>query len=96
MLKASTQPDEMVHHSERTTPDGSTLCYRVTLCEVDGERSAYRFTVELHSGVREVEAIDDVTSDASRAARLFRLLSENAVYPCHLRDVVEDFLASDE
>ncbi len=32
-----------------------------------------------------------LTHDASAARRLFRLLAENAVFPTHIADVIQDF-----
>jgi hypothetical protein len=32
-----------------------------------------------------------VTHDASAARRLFRLLTENAVFPAHIGDIIQDF-----
>ena len=38
------------------------------------------------------ERVGDITFSKQSAERLVRLLNENAVEPCHARDVIEDYL----
>lgn len=38
------------------------------------------------------ERIDDITFSRDSAQRLVRMLNENEVESCHVRDVIDDFL----
>ena len=60
-------------------------------------RCGYQFTLELrsHDSVERCELFD-VTSEFGVAQCLFDLICSNNVYPCHLRDIAEDFLSDPE
>ena len=74
----------------------SVLICRVDMVPLHEEnRCGYLFTLEL----RFKDEIDrselfDVTSDPETAEHIFDLICSNNVYPCHLRDIAEDYLAN--
>lgn len=80
----------------RTSGCDRVLFYRVDLIPIHEEhRCGYSLISEMVNGhTVEHSEVNDITSDIDTATRIFDLVSSNAVYPCHLRDVVEDYLSS--
>lgn len=61
-------------------PGGAVKTYGVSIKKTEGEAVEETY-------------VGDITSDAEKAYALMRLLAENLVTPCCLRDVVEDICA---
>lgn len=88
--------ENSVLFDRRVSGCGRVLLYRVDMTAVRAEhRCGYTLVSEMENG-RTVERseVHDVTSDIDTATQIFNLVITNGVYPCHLRDVVEDYLSS--
>lgn len=85
-----------VFFSRKYISDDALLTVRTELEPVESEhRCGYSFSLELRCGnVYETAELSDVTSSQKTAEGLFDLLTSQDVYPCHLRDVAEDYLSS--
>lgn len=84
-----------IFYSRKALDNSVTLETELLECELTNEaRLAYGFSVRLLFG-EELDCSDvgDVTGCRSTAEELFDLISRANVFPCHLRDVVEDYLA---
>ncbi len=88
-------PESAVFFFRKTLDHARVLSCRVDLMPIPEEhRCGYRFSMELSSGESiSTAAVEDVTSDYDTAEKLFELLSRGSVFPCHLLDVISDFLA---
>jgi hypothetical protein len=59
------------------------------------KRCGYLFKLELkHSDTVERAELFDVTSDPNEAEKIFNIICSNNVYPCHLINVIEDYLSA--
>ncbi|MCI8388523.1 MAG: hypothetical protein HFE63_08685 [Clostridiales bacterium] len=72
------------------------LRYRVDMVPVPEEkRCGYLFALELiHGEEIDHEEIFDAVADSHTAEKIFDLLTSNDVLPCHLKDVIEDYISS--
>lgn len=97
-LDISGRLDNSVMFSRKALDNDSILMLRVDMIPVHGEnRCGYTFAAQLiHSGEIDFAEVNDVTSDFHTAEGLFDLLSAGCVFPCHLRDVIEDCLSGDQ
>ena len=72
--------------------EGAALLYRLVAEETEGF-TRYGAEIVMRRGeTTERAAVRDVTASYQSIRALLALLSENAVTPCTLRDVVEDTL----
>ena len=84
--------------SRKVIDNDTVLVCRADMVPLHEENlCGYQFALELrcHDSTERCEILD-VTSEYETAQRLFDLICSNNVYPCHLRDVAEDFLAEPE
>ncbi len=88
--------ENSVLFDRRVNGCGRVLLYRVNMVAVREEhRCGYTLISESRNGQTiEHSEVRDITSDIDTATRIFDLVITNGVYPCHLRDVVEDYLSS--
>ena len=87
--------DSSVMFSRKALDNDSVLLLRVDMTPVHNEnRCGYTFITQLIGNENDYAEVDDVTSDIHTAESLFDLLSAGSVFPCQLRDVIEDCLSS--
>lgn len=92
------KPMHRVFYSRKVL-DNSTVIETTVRSEpatIEGENSeVYSFRVDLEYGDElSHDEVRGVTSVRETAEKLFDLLSSCNVFPCHLREVTEDFLVS--
>ncbi len=78
----------------RHVGEGLTLI-SILLRTDTGHTSSFSIAVTLFDGNsanNDARMIEDVTADTDEAEKLFRLITEGAVTPCTLSDVLEDLL----
>lgn len=88
--------ENSVLFDRRVSGNSRVLLYRVDMIAVIEEhRCGYTLISEMENGRKtERSEVNDITSDIDTATGIFNLVITNGVYPCHLRDVVEDYLSS--
>jgi hypothetical protein len=81
---------------EKALDNDTMLVCRVDMIPLpDENRYCYQFILEqLRGDIVDRAEINDVTSDLSRAENIFNLLCAHDVFPCHLTDVIEDYLST--
>lgn len=85
----------IVFHSQKELSSGKMLEVTVTALPCENGMLTYNFYVTLESkDSSECSKLENVTSDSKNAKMLFDILTEQNVFPCHLRDVTENFLIS--
>ena len=73
---------------QEEAPQYRCICTQLTL---SGGESISTYGVEMMS-CDGIEPFPDVSVDAAEVQRLVDLLRDNAVEPCHFRDVVTDYI----
>ena len=74
---------------------GGRRKYRLISEETEGGISDGAEIVCTLFGVEETARVYDLTYDRAAAARFVYLLADNAVLPCSLEDIAEDYIAAD-
>lgn len=74
---------------------GGRLKYRLISEETEGGISYGAEIVCTLFGDEEAARVYDLTYDRAAAARFVYLLADNAVLPCSLEDIAEDYIAAD-
>ena len=88
--------DISVLFCKKALDNDTLLVCRVEMIPLPEEnRCGYQFILERLRG----ESVDraelyDVTSDLAEAENIFDLICSNDVYPCHLTDIIEDYLSA--
>ena len=71
------------------------LCYDLTRNNINGHVCyGVRVTTTLF-GEEETESVDDIASDLERAAEFVRIIADNAVLPCTLKDIAADYVTEE-
>lgn len=69
------------------------LCYDLIRNSING-RVCYGVRVSTTLfGEEETAVVEDIASDPERAAEFVRVIADNIVLPCTLKDIAEDFAA---
>lgn len=94
-IELSVEPENSVFYCRKAISNDTVFkCYTVLEPVLDEGRCGYSFYLSMQSGKDFEEAvISDLTRDLTCAEKFFSTLCCYTVFPCHLVDVAEDFLA---
>ena len=81
---------------KKALANDTLLVCRVEMIPLPEEnRCGYQFILErICEGCADRAELKDVTSDSAEAESIFDLICANDVYPCHLKEIIEDYLSA--